>query len=86
MISTSATYIHRSDVIALLAVSLALMPAFVFWVHRQEKNQKPALVPNSLWKRLPFTSICIMVLFSYAVMQTMELFCGLLLVHLTRSA
>lgn len=77
MISTSTSYIGHADIISLLTVSLTLIPVFVFWVGRQERLQKPALIPNSLWRKLPFTSMCLMVLLSYAVMQTMELFCGL---------
>jgi len=78
MISTNGSYIRHASVIALLAVSLLLIVVFVLWVGRQERLHKPALIPNSLWRILPFTSMCIMVLLSYAVMQTMELFCGLL--------
>ena len=78
MTSTSTSYIGHANVIALLTVSLLLIPVFVLWVGRQERLQKPALIPNSLWRKLPFTTICLMVLLSYAVMQSMELFCGLL--------
>ena len=78
MIATSTSYIRHAEVIALLIISVLLIPVFVLWVGRQERLQQPALIPNSLWRKLPFTSMCIMVLLSYAVMQTMELFCGLL--------
>ena len=78
MISTSTSYIRHANVIALLSVSVFLIPVFIFWVGRQERLQRPALIPNSLWKKMPFTSMCLMVLLSYAVMQTMELFCSLL--------
>ena len=75
--SSDPRYIDKADVIALLSIGLALIPVFVWWMHRQESRGQPALIPNSLWKRLPFTSICIMVLFSFAYMQTMELYCSL---------
>lgn len=62
----------------MLIISIALVPAFVFWERRQERLRKPALIPNSLWKNAVFTSVCLMVMFSYAVTNAMELFCSLL--------
>ncbi|KAL8767375.1 MAG: hypothetical protein Q9194_006005 [Teloschistes cf. exilis] len=56
---------------------MALIPVFVFWIGRQEKNNKPALIPNSLWKSPTFSSICITVLLSWAVLNGMEWFCSL---------
>lgn len=62
----------------LLSISLALIPAFGFWSRTQERRQRPALIPNSLWKNTTFVSICLMALLSYAVMAMMELFSSLL--------
>ena len=76
-VSSDPGNIRNASVAALLSIGLALIPVFVWWMHRQEGRSQPALIPNSLWKRLPFTSICIMVLFSFACMQTMELYCSL---------
>lgn len=53
------------------------MLAFIIWVGRQEKRNKPALIPNSLWKNSTFVSICMTVLLSWAVLNGMELFCSL---------
>lgn len=78
MITSDIAYVRQPTNIALLSVSLALIPAFIFWVGRQEKLEKPALIPNSIWKNKAFTSVCLMVMLSYAVMQTMELFVSLL--------
>ncbi|EPS36792.1 hypothetical protein H072_9687 [Dactylellina haptotyla CBS 200.50] len=63
--------------IVMLTISLALIPVFIMWERRKEKSQKQALIPNSLWKNAVFTSICLMILFSYAVVNSMELFCSL---------
>ena len=46
-------------------------------MRRQERQGKPALIPNSLWANLPFTTICILVLLSWAVVNSMELFFSL---------
>ena len=78
MITSDILHIRQSTNVALLSISAALVPAFIFWVGRQEKLHKPALIPNSIWKNKAFTTICLMVLLSFAVMQTMELFVSLL--------
>ena len=61
----------------LLPVSIILMASFPFWMRYRQKSGKPALVPNSLWRNTAFTSTCIMVLLSYGVMNSMELFSSL---------
>ena len=65
----------------LLALSLLAIPCFAIWMSYQEKHNRPALIPNSLWKTT-FTCICIMIMFSYAEMQAMELLASLLSVPL----
>ena len=78
MITNITSSISQPVNIFLFALSLALVPVFVFWVGRQERLSKPALVPNSLWKNTAFTALCLMLLLSYAVEQTMDLFSSLL--------
>jgi len=63
--------------IALLCLSASLVPAFIYWMRRREKAQKPALIPNGIWKNSAFTSICIMVLLAAAVMDGMEFYSNL---------
>lgn len=46
-------------------------------MRHRERTNKPALVPNKLWKNIPFTSTCIMVALSYGVMNSIELFSSL---------
>lgn len=60
IISTSASYVGNANVTAPLTVSLLLIPVFALWVGRHERLQRPALIPNSLWLSIPFTSICLM--------------------------
>jgi len=78
MITADVVSIKHPSNIAILSMSLALIPSFVFWMARQERLQRPALVPNSIWKNKAFTCVCLMILLVYAVMQTMELFASLL--------
>lgn len=63
--------------IALLCLSASLVPAFVFWMRHRERVQKPALIPNAIWKNAAFTSICILVLLAAAVMDGMEFYSNL---------
>jgi hypothetical protein len=55
-----------------------MIPAFLGWMKWREKTGKPALIPNSLWQNTAFSSICIMVLFSWAVLNGMETILSLL--------
>ena len=76
-LSASIGNIKKATNITLLVLSLLLAPAFIAWMHRREKASKPALIPNSIWKKRAFTTICLMVLLSTAVMNCMELFSSL---------
>lgn len=62
----------------MLCLSAIAFLAFVGWVHRQVEVKKPALIPNSLWKNATFSSICVTIALSFAVLNSMELFCSLL--------
>lgn len=66
MITSSTTTIHNAPNIALLALSTCLIPTFVFWVGRQEKLHRPAVIPNSIWRKTDFTAICITVFLCWA--------------------
>ncbi|KAI0177007.1 major facilitator superfamily domain-containing protein [Pestalotiopsis sp. NC0098] len=69
--------IHQTSNIVLLVISAISIPAFIVWMHYQVKNGRVALIPNSLWRKSAFTSICIMALFTTAVTNCMELFSSL---------
>lgn len=77
MLSSDIAEIRKPTNIVLLTLSLLLIPAFVYWMRRQERLQRPALIPNSIWTKLAFTSVSIMILLSTAVMNCMELFSSL---------
>jgi hypothetical protein len=46
-------------------------------MHYRERAGKPALIPNTLWKNLPFASTCVMVMLSYGALNSMALFSSL---------
>lgn len=63
----------RSPVnISLLSLALALIPAFVFWVGRQDRLKRPALIPNALWQSKIFTSICVNVFLIWGAFNAFE--------------
>lgn len=64
--------IHQPTTIALLAIGMALTPAFILWVGRQERLGKPAIVPNSLWRNKVFTPICIGVFLTWGMFNAVE--------------
>lgn len=73
-ITTSYRSISSPHSIALLVVSLALLAAFPFWMKHQTEHNRPALIPNKLWKTASFTSICVSVFFCWASLNGIEYF------------
>lgn len=56
----------------LLASSILLLPIFSVWVEWQVKHEKAALIPNSLWRNLPFTFICVAMFFTWAAFNAFQ--------------
>lgn len=83
VVSDDSQRIHDSTQIVLLSIAGACLPSFVFWVQRQEQRGKPALIPNSLWKELAFSSICIMVFLTWAIVHSLEYLFSLLYVTIS---
>lgn len=78
MITASYSRLGEAQNIALLTLSLLLVPAFAYWMHRQERLGKPAIIPNSLWKNTAFTTTCVAVFFTWAVFNAFQYFSTLL--------
>jgi hypothetical protein len=62
----------------MLCLAALALPSFIGWVHYQVKRNKPALIPNALWKNIAFSSICTTLAISTTVVNSMELFASLL--------
>lgn len=71
-VSSSYMSIRQPTSASLLAVSLVLLMMFPFWMDRQTKKGRPALIPNKLWRNPAFTSICISVFFCWAALNGIE--------------
>lgn len=54
-------------------MALLALIGFAFWEHRQERLGRPAMIPNSLWRKLAFTSICLAVLFTWGSFNATEM-------------
>ena len=78
MLSSDIKSIRQASNISLLVLSVACVPGFIWWMDYQAKRNRPALIPNSLWRNSGFTGICVMILFGSAVSNSMELYCSLL--------
>lgn len=63
--TTTSSYRRLSEVqnIVLLAVSVALLGGFPIYMEYRVRMQKPALIPNKLWKNASFTATCVAVSF-----------------------
>lgn len=77
ILSADLTTIKSAETASLLALSVVFLAAFPVWMHYRERTGKPALIPNSLWKNIPFTTICIMVMLAWGVMNSLEIFSSL---------
>ena len=73
-ITSSYRSIGQAQSIALLVVSLILLAAFPVWMNYQTKRGRPALIPNKLWNKASFTSICVSVFFCWASLNGIEYF------------
>ncbi|KAA8912545.1 hypothetical protein TRICI_003454 [Trichomonascus ciferrii] len=65
--------LRKPQNIVLLCVGVLLFPVFSFWMRRQTRLNRPALIPNSLWTtNLPFTAVCIAVFLLYGILNASE--------------
>lgn len=74
MTSSSYRRLDEPQNLTLLAVSVALLAAFPFWMKFQVKRNRPALIPNKVWRNWAFTSICIAVFLCWASLNGIEYF------------
>ena len=58
--------------ITLLAIGVLLIPGFVWWVGRQERLNRPAIIPNSLWSNKTFTFICVAIFLGWGAFNAFQ--------------
>jgi nitrate/nitrite transporter NarK len=58
----------------LFVVALILIPKFAYWIHRQERLGRRAIIPPSLWTNKEFTSLCVIVFFVWGCFNATQYF------------
>lgn len=76
---TTSSYRRLSDVqnYVLLIVSIILLAVFPLYMSFQERRQKPAIIPNKLWRNAAFTTTCLAVFFCWASLNATQYFATL---------
>lgn len=74
VLASGASHFLAPVSIALFSIAVALIPIFTFYVIRQEKLGRKAIIPPSLWRNGVFTSLCITVLGIWGIFNAIEFF------------
>ncbi|KAJ6033816.1 uncharacterized protein N7446_007892 [Penicillium canescens] len=77
ILSANPSSITSTESIVILCLAAIALPSFLLWMEYQVKRNRPALIPNSFWINVSFSSICTTIALSNAVLNSMELFTGL---------
>lgn len=71
-VTTSYSRIGDAQNLAILVVAVLLLPTFVLWMQRQERLSRPAIIPNSLWKKTAFTTVCVAVFLTWGAFNSTQ--------------
>ncbi|MCJ1479746.1 hypothetical protein MMC13_008432 [Lambiella insularis] len=71
-ITGSPSSIRSPTNITLLVAAFMFLLAFIFWIGRQERLNRPALIPNSLWRDRVFSCVCINVFCIWAAFNAFD--------------
>ena len=74
--TTTSSYRRFSEVqnIVLLVVSILLLAVFPLYMDYQIKHQRPAIIPNKLWRNAAFTTTCVAVFFCWVSLNAIQYF------------
>jgi predicted MFS family arabinose efflux permease len=70
--SDASRRIREPANLAMLCIALALLPASGLWMHRQTSHGRPALIPNAIWRNVPFTAVCVTVFLVWGALNASE--------------
>jgi MFS family permease len=65
-IALSGSVMKKAYNVVILIFAVLLIPFFVWWVGRQERLGRPAIISNSIWRRKEFTTVCLTVFLAWA--------------------
>lgn len=73
---TTSSYRRFSDVqnIVLVTVAMIMFIVFPVYMRYQVRRRKPAIIPNKLWRNVPFTATCMAVFFCWAALNAFQYF------------
>ncbi|KAL8895231.1 MAG: hypothetical protein Q9192_003764 [Flavoplaca navasiana] len=76
---TTSSYRRFSDVqnIVLFTVAMIMLIVFPMYMRYQVRKGKPAIIPNKLWRNVPFTTTCVAVFFCWAAFNAFQYFATL---------
>ncbi|KAI4253446.1 MAG: hypothetical protein LQ352_003688 [Teloschistes flavicans] len=76
---TTSSYRQFSHVqnVVLFVIAVSLLVAFPIYMNFQVRRQRPAIIPNKLWRSTPFTATCIAVFFCWAAFNAFQYFSAL---------
>lgn len=77
VVSEGSSEIKDGKNIALLCISGALIPTFIFWMDFRVKKNKTALIPNKLWRKSAFSTVCGMVFLTWAALNATNYYSSL---------
>jgi Na+/melibiose symporter-like transporter len=85
-ITDQVSHITKPGTLVTLVLSVALVPAFVLWVGRQERLGKPAVIPNSLWQSRIFTTICLGLFLTWGALTSSDSYQSLFFQNVQRNS
>ncbi|KAI0130241.1 major facilitator superfamily domain-containing protein [Xylariales sp. AK1849] len=76
-VTVDTSSIRLPSNIVMLALAALLFPIFGMWVQRQENRNRPALIPNTLWRNSVFVSMSALSFLSWATVTANQYFMAL---------
>ncbi|RFU33472.1 hypothetical protein B7463_g2886, partial [Scytalidium lignicola] len=74
VLSSGASHFVSPVSLTLFSVAVALLPLFGFWVTRQERLGRVAIMPPSLWRNTVFTSLCVTIFVVWGIFNAIQFF------------
>lgn len=70
--SDAGRRIRKPTNLIILCIAFALLPLFWLWVRHQTQHSRLALIPNEIWKNMPFTAVCVTVFLVWGALNASE--------------
>lgn len=74
VLASGASHFLAPESLTLFCIAVILIPMFTFYVRRQERLGRKAIIPPSLWNNRVFTSLCLTVFVIWGIFNAMQFF------------